>query len=87
MTKSTNVQSSNSNMSNCQNTNLNAKELKLKVVYRLDFAIRLKEMGYVEAFSKRNPQKPWLLCWYFVETDSFLADLQKLMEESKNERI
>ena len=75
-------------MTNDTNDITNTKELKLKVVYRLDFAMRLKEMGHIEAFSKCNPQKPWLLCWYFVETDSFLADLQKLKEESKNgERV
>jgi len=61
-------------------------DVKLHVVYRLDFAMKLKEMGHIEAFNKRNPQKPWLYCWYFVETESFLTDLQRLMEGSKNGR-
>lgn len=74
----------NTNDTNTKCQNQNTKEIKLKVVYRLDFAMRLKEMGHIEAFSKHNPQKPWLLCWYFVETDSFLADLQRLKEESEN---
>ena len=78
MTKDTN---------NLQISNANINESKLQVVYRLDFAIKLKEKGYMEVFSKRNPQKPWLYCWYFVKTDAFMADLQELMEGSKNERI
>lgn len=68
-----------------QNTNVNSNA-KLHVVYRLDFAVKLKEKGHIEVFSKRNPQKPWLYCWYFVETESFLTDLQMLMEEVKNGR-
>ena len=59
-------------------------ESKLHVVYRLDFAIKLKEKGHIEVYSRRNPQKPWLYCWYFVETEAFLTDLQDLMEEVKN---
>ena len=53
MTKDTN---------NLQTSNANINESKLQVVYRLDFAIKLKEKGYMEVFSKRNPQKPWLYC-------------------------
>ena len=49
MTKDTN---------NLQTSNANINESKLQVVYRLDFAIKLKEKGYMEVFSKRNPQKP-----------------------------
>jgi len=80
ITNYTNIQSTNTK-SKCQMMPNNAK---LHVVYRLDFAIKLKEKGHIEVFSKRNPQKPWLYCWYFAETESFLADLQELMEGSKN---
>lgn len=69
------------------NANANAKkskDVKFHVVYRLDFAVELKKRGHIEAFSKKNPQKPWLVCWYFVETESFLTDLQELMEVSKD---
>ena len=71
---------------NVQSTKVESQNIKnkLHVVYRLDFAVKLKEKGHIEAFSRRNKQKPWLYCWYFVETESFLADLQELMEESKN---
>ena len=61
-----------------------SSDVRFHVVYRLDFAVELKKRGYIEAFSKRNPQKPWLICWYFVETESFLKDLQELMEVNKN---
>ena len=80
ITNNTNNQNTNVKMQNA-NSNPNAK---LHVVYRLDFAVKLKEKGHMEVFSKRNPQKPWLYCWYFVETESFLADLQALMEDVKN---
>lgn len=62
----------------------NLKDYKLRAVYRLDFAIELKKRGHTDVFTRRNPQKPWLTCWYFIETESFLADLQELMEGSKN---
>ena len=61
-----------------------SNDVKFHVVYRLDFAVKLKEKGYVEVFTKPNPQKPHLKCWYFVESEPFLTDLQKLMEGSKN---
>ena len=64
----------------------NNTKIKTHVIYRLDFAIKLKEKGHIELFSKRNPQKPWLICWYFQETESFLLDLQKLKEKVKNDR-
>ena len=60
---------------------------KLHAVYRLDFAIKLKEKGHMEVIATANPQKPWLKCWFFVETEAFLTDLQELVKEVKNERI
>ena len=80
ITNNTNFSNTNSQITNA-NSNSNAK---LHVVYRLDFAVKLKEKGHIEVFSKRNPQKPWLYCWYFVETEAFLTDLHELMEGSKN---
>ena len=61
-----------------------SNDIKFHVVYRLDFAVELKKRGHIEVFSKSNPQKPWLICWYFAETESFLKDLQELMEVNKN---
>ena len=72
------------NMTNITNVNTNNYNYKLSVVYRLDFMLKLKEKGHNVIFSKPNPRKPWLQCWYFVETESFLTDLNELMEGSKN---
>lgn len=65
----------------CQN-----EDSKLCAVYRMDFVVKLREKGYRELFTKPNPQKPWLQCWYFLKTEEFMNDLQKLIGGVHNGR-
>lgn len=76
---------------NTNKTNLDAKTnvnmcQNIKVIFRLDYAMKLKAMGHDILFTKPNRQKPWFECFYFYKTDALLEDLKKLQEEDqKNE--
>lgn len=59
------------------------KQNKVIVVYRMDYAMALKDMGHIVKDIMPNPQKPYLNCWIFEKDASFDEDLSNLQKGGK----
>lgn len=56
---------------------------KPNIVYRMDFAIRLMEMGHEVSLTMPNPQKPEFQCWVFKDDETFDRDFKALKATSR----
>ncbi len=56
---------------------------KHKIIYRMDYALTLKQKGHKVAGVMPNPQKPEYNAWIFEYDDTLEADLNSLIREGR----
>lgn len=54
---------------------------KYKVVYRMNYALKLIEMGHIVHSTVPNPKNNKLMTWIFEIDDTLEEDLAKLISE------
>ena len=54
-----------------------------RVVYKMQYAIKMKLLGHKILTTLPNPANDKLQCWVFEDDQSFSSDLQKLITEGR----
>ena len=54
---------------------------KYKVVYRMNYALKLIEMGHIVHSTVPNPKNNKLMTWIFELDNTLESDLEKLISE------
>ena len=54
---------------------------KYKVVYRMDYALKLIEQGHIVHSTMPNPKNNKLITWIFEIDDTLEDDLEQLISE------
>lgn len=52
-----------------------------KIVYRMDFAMKLKNMGHIVSSTMPNPKNNRYNVWIFENDETFDSDLQALISD------
>ena len=57
---------------------------KVRTVIKMDYALKMEELGHKKLGSMPNNKDPEKLVWLFLEDDTFDADLRSCIEEGRN---
>ena len=63
--------------------NTKYKKQDYRIVYKLDYAIKMKLKGHQLITTIPNPKKAQYQCWVFVDDDTFESDLQEVIYEGR----
>ena len=63
--------------------NTKYKKQEFRIVYKLDYAIKMKLKGHQLVTTMPNPKKTQYQCWVFVDDDTFESDLQEIIYEGR----
>ena len=56
---------------------------KMKIIYKMQYAIKLKIKGHNVLTTMPNPNNNKLDCWVFEDDQTLDSDLQELIEEGR----
>ena len=68
------------------NTNMNIKDAKYKVIFSMKYAMQLIKMGYKSVYTMPNPEEPQYTSWVFEASEEFIRDFNTLKEVFRNGR-
>ena len=54
---------------------------KYKIIYKMDYAMKLIAKGHNVSGTSPNPKRPLLTMWIFENDDTLEQDLQEIIEE------
>ena len=66
------------------NTNMNIKDTRYKVIFSMKYAMQLIKMGYKPIYTMPNPEEPQYTSWVFEASEDFIRDFNTLKEAFRN---
>ena len=63
------------------------QQLKPKIVYKMDYAIKMKILGHNLLTTMPNPVEPTYKCFIFEDDPTFDADLHSIIIEGRKNHV